>query len=129
MLPVGRRVPANASICCSASRRSATDRDSALGGLSAASLFRNRSTLASSGMCAAPSERGAEAQRTPTIRGPLGHGNPADAEHGNRHAIHAEGHTGSVRDLAAGGRDTPDVPEMLLVIIEAHAGGGRGTRM
>ena len=52
-----------------------------------------------------------------------------DGEQRHRQAVHAEGDAAGVRELVAASREAPDVAEVVLVVVEAHAGGRRRARV
>src|ERR1700735_3507269 len=120
---IGARGPAKRSSSMSCARRSATLALRASRGLPAASRSRNRLTRGSSGTV--EEKVRLQTQRFACRRGPCTEIDAVVREHGHDQAVDAERDAARVRGLAAVVAHVPHVAEVLAVIVEAHARGGR----
>src|ERR1700727_962324 len=110
-------------------RRSSTVALRASGGLPAASRSRKRLTRGSRGIRARITLEGLERQRLPSRRRPFLEIEAVIGEQRDGQAIDAERDAAGMRQLAIVVTDAPHLTEVLTVIVEAHAGGGRCARI
>src|ERR1700759_4280313 len=113
--------PPNFISDASPARRSSTVAVRAAAGLPAARISRNRLTRGSRGISA---RRDLQRERSPSRGRPLLEIHAVIGEQRYRQAIDAESDTAGVRLFGVVIVNPPDVPEVLAVIVKAHASGG-----
>src|SRR6202453_2156637 len=118
--------PANSIKETSPLRRSSTVALRASGGLPAASRSRKRLTRGSRGIRA---RIALESQRLPSRRRPFLEIEAVIGEQRHGQAIDAERDAAGMSQLTIVVTDAPHLAEVLAVIVEAHAGGGRCARI